>query len=110
MNPFKALLAPRRRELPSPVPAGSTAAEAAGVGARLGGRPVLDSVDLTVRAGEVLALVGPNGAGKSTLLAALAADLPVDSGEVRVDGGRAPGSTPRGTGRGWGVGNTRKNK
>ncbi|MFC9407006.1 heme ABC transporter ATP-binding protein [[Kitasatospora] papulosa] len=86
MNPFKALLAPRRRELPSPVPAGSTAAEAAGVGARLGGRPVLDSVDLTVRAGEVLALVGPNGAGKSTLLAALAADLPVDSGEVRVDG------------------------
>ncbi|MFH9614557.1 heme ABC transporter ATP-binding protein [Streptomyces pratensis] len=86
MNPFKALLAPRGRELPSPVPPGSAAAEVAGAGVRLGGRPVLDSVDLTVRAGEVLALVGPNGAGKSTLLAALAADLPVDSGEVRVDG------------------------
>lgn len=30
--------------------------------------------------------MGPNGAGKSTLLAALAADLPAASGEVRVDG------------------------
>ncbi|MFE4216809.1 heme ABC transporter ATP-binding protein [Streptomyces sp. NPDC056844] len=91
MNPFKSLLASRSRELPSPAPAGSPAAEAAGVGVRLGRRQVLDSVELTVRAGEVLALVGPNGAGKSTLLAALAADLPVDSGEVRVDGRPASG-------------------
>ncbi|MCG7529580.1 heme ABC transporter ATP-binding protein, partial [Streptomyces sp. OfavH-34-F] len=53
---------------------------------RLGGRPVLDSIDLTAYAGEVLALVGPNGAGKSTLLAALAADLPAGSGTVRIDG------------------------
>lgn len=47
---------------------------------------MLDSIDLTAHAGEVLALVGPNGAGKSTLLAALAADLPPDGGEVRIDG------------------------
>lgn len=53
---------------------------------RLGGRQVLDSIDLTAYAGEVLALVGPNGAGKSTLLAALAADLPAESGAVRIDG------------------------
>ncbi|WP_406149616.1 heme ABC transporter ATP-binding protein [Streptomyces sp. NBC_01012] len=86
MNPFKALLSARGRELPAPVPAGSPAAEVTGVGVRLGRRQVLDSVELTIRAGEVLALVGPNGAGKSTLLAALAADLPVDSGEVRIDG------------------------
>ncbi|MGW1095586.1 heme ABC transporter ATP-binding protein [Streptomyces sp. NPDC002455] len=91
MNPFRSLLASRSRELPTPVPAGSPAAEVAGVGVRLGRRQVLDSVELTVRAGEVLALVGPNGAGKSTLLAALAADLPVDSGEVRVDGRPASG-------------------
>ncbi|MFJ8857157.1 heme ABC transporter ATP-binding protein [Streptomyces sp. NPDC102451] len=91
MNPFKSLLAARSRELPSPVPAGSPSAEVAGVGVRLGRRPVLDSVELTVRAGEVLALVGPNGAGKSTLLSALAADLPVDSGEVRIDGRPASG-------------------
>ncbi|MEU0128760.1 heme ABC transporter ATP-binding protein [Streptomyces sp. NPDC006289] len=86
MNPFKALRAARGRELPSRAAVGAPVAEAAGLGVRLGGRAVLDSVELTVRAGEVLALVGPNGAGKSTLLAALAADLPADSGEVRVDG------------------------
>ncbi|MFE3516007.1 heme ABC transporter ATP-binding protein [Streptomyces sp. NPDC059166] len=91
MNPFTALLSSRARELPSPPKPGSTAAELVSVRVGLGGRPVLDGVDLTVRTGEVLALVGPNGAGKSTLLAALAADLSVDSGEVRVDGRPATG-------------------
>lgn len=79
----------RRRAVPGAAEAGSAVAEARGVGVRLGGRTVVDGVDLAVRAGEVLALVGPNGAGKSTLLAALAADLPVDSGEVRLAGREA---------------------
>ncbi|MFJ9677207.1 heme ABC transporter ATP-binding protein [Streptomyces sp. NPDC101194] len=81
-NPFRG----RSRLLPAPVPPGSPVAEARGLRVRLDGRPVLDSVDLTAYAGEVLALVGPNGAGKSTLLAALAADLPAESGAVRIDG------------------------
>ncbi|MEU8762918.1 heme ABC transporter ATP-binding protein [Streptomyces sp. NPDC048659] len=76
----------RTRALPSPVPPGGTVAEAAGLRLALGRRPVLDGVDVTVRAGEVLALVGPNGAGKSTLLAALAGDLAPDAGEVRIAG------------------------
>ncbi|MFC3234426.1 heme ABC transporter ATP-binding protein [Streptomyces nitrosporeus] len=82
------------RVLPAPVPLGAPVAEAAGLTLRLGRRPVLDAVDLTAHAGEVVALVGPNGAGKSTLLAALAADLPPDSGAVRIDGRPAAAWTP----------------
>ncbi|MEU1296511.1 heme ABC transporter ATP-binding protein [Streptomyces sp. NPDC005840] len=78
---------PRTRPAPpAPVAPGGTVAEAASVRVALGGRPVLDGVSVTVRAGEVLALVGPNGAGKSTLLGVLAADLPVSAGEVRMHG------------------------
>lgn len=79
------LLRPRPAP-PVPAEPGATVAEADTVRVALGGRPVLDGVSVTVRAGEVLALVGPNGAGKSTLLGALAADLPLASGVVRVDG------------------------
>ena len=49
-------------------------------------RRVLDSIDLTIRHGERVALLGPNGAGKSTLLRVATGVLPVDSGEVELDG------------------------
>ncbi|MFJ4822156.1 heme ABC transporter ATP-binding protein [Streptomyces bacillaris] len=88
MRTLRDLFAVRSRELPSPVAPGSPAVEAVGLSVRLGGRQVLDAVDLTAHTGEVVALVGPNGAGKSTLLAALAADLTPGDGHV-VIGGRA---------------------
>ncbi|MGK5642491.1 heme ABC transporter ATP-binding protein, partial [Streptomyces sp. URMC 126] len=78
-----------------PVPLGTPLVEARALRVRLGGRVVVDGVDLSVGAGEVVALVGPNGAGKSTLLGALAHDLPADGGEVRVDGRPAGGWTAR---------------
>ncbi len=53
---------------------------------RLGGRTVLDVVDLALRAGEVTAIVGPNGAGKSTLLSCLTGLRTPSQGDIRLEG------------------------
>jgi len=49
-------------------------------------RAVLEHVNLSVRAGELVCLLGPNGIGKSTLLRTLAKMQPALSGEVELDG------------------------
>ncbi|WP_323749365.1 heme ABC transporter ATP-binding protein [Curtobacterium sp. VKM Ac-1393] len=69
-----------------------------GLGVVVDGRRLLADVDLTVRTGEVLALVGPNGAGKSTLLRAIAGDL-AHSGTITIDGVHTGGEAPIATAR-----------
>jgi ABC-type Mn2+/Zn2+ transport system ATPase subunit len=54
-----------------------------------GRRAVVSDIDVTVRAGESLALVGVNGSGKSTLLKTFAGLLEPVAGELRVFGDRA---------------------
>ncbi|MGH7145297.1 MAG: metal ABC transporter ATP-binding protein [Planctomycetota bacterium] len=59
------------------------------LGIRLGGRAILEKLDLEVGLGEFVVVLGPNGAGKSTLLKLLLGLIHPDRGEIRVLG-RAP--------------------
>lgn len=63
-----------------------------GVRAVLGGRPVLDGLSFTARAGRVTALLGPNGAGKTTALRALVGLVRVERGAISLLG--RPGGDP----------------
>lgn len=60
--------------------------EVTGVAVALGGRPIIRDIDLTVGAGEVVALLGANGSGKSTLVKAMVGLHPLSAGEVRLFG------------------------
>jgi lipooligosaccharide transport system ATP-binding protein len=60
--------------------------EARGLVKHLGGRRVVDAVDLRCEAGQIVGLLGPNGAGKTTTLRMLYGFLRPDAGQIRVDG------------------------
>jgi len=55
-----------------------------GVTIRMGGRVLMNGADLTVDPGKRIGLVGRNGAGKSTLLRAIAGEIPLDGGDIRL--------------------------
>lgn len=51
-----------------------------GIGLTLGGKPLIESADLTVERGDRICLVGRNGSGKSTLLKIVAGEIEADHG------------------------------
>jgi fructose transport system ATP-binding protein len=69
--------------------------EARQLSRRYGQVQALAGADLSVRAGEVLAVIGDNGAGKSTLIGCVTGAVQPDSGEVLVDGERVAFASPR---------------
>ncbi|OBJ17172.1 ABC transporter ATP-binding protein [Mycobacterium colombiense] len=60
--------------------------DAIGVGRRVSGRQLLQTMSLSVEPGELVAIAGGSGAGKTTLLEVLAGLQPPSAGEVRHDG------------------------
>jgi energy-coupling factor transporter ATP-binding protein EcfA2 len=70
-------------------PPGMTVWALRGVSAGIGGRMVVEDVDLSGCEGEILVLTGPNGAGKTTLLRTIAGLLPPLAGRVERAAGRS---------------------
>lgn len=63
-----------------------------GVSLALGGRTVLEGIDLRARRGEIVAVLGPSGCGKTSLLRLIAGLIPPDEGTILVAGAPpAPG-------------------
>jgi len=58
---------------------------------RFGGLCAVDSVNLTLREGEILGLIGPNGAGKTTLFSMIAGSIQPTAGEILLDGHQVTG-------------------
>jgi branched-chain amino acid transport system permease protein len=91
-----------RPDEPSPRPLPAIRVETAipaqlsarGLSKSYGGVHALAGFDLEVAPGEAVALVGANGSGKTTALRALAGALPLDAGQIVVDGRPLTGSSP----------------
>lgn len=66
-----------------------------GVRKSFGNVHALNGVDLTVNAGEVIALLGDNGAGKSTLIKAISGVHAIDAGTIAINGRKVAIRSPR---------------
>lgn len=75
--------------------AGKPLLEVRGARKQFGGLVASNDMNLTVNAGEVLALIGPNGAGKTTLFNVISGVMPPSAGEILFLGERVEGLTSR---------------
>lgn len=75
--------------------ADDVAAELTGARLAFGDRVLWDHLDLTVHAGEFVAILGPNGTGKTSLLKVLLGQLPLSAGTVTVAGQRVESGSER---------------
>lgn len=81
--------------LPVPLKSASVLLEMRGISKSFAGVSALRGVDLTLRSGEVLALLGENGAGKSTLMRVLGGAHRADQGTILIDGNVADFQSPQ---------------
>lgn len=75
MNPATSLVGPS---------GGSALVAAKGITVRLGGRPVLEGIEITVEPGEIVTLIGPNGSGKTTLVRVILGLQKPDLGQLQL--------------------------
>ncbi len=68
--------------------------EVSGLSVSYGDLRVLWEVSFSVKKGELVALIGPNGAGKTTTLKAIFGLIPVEGGDVRLNGSSLLGQPP----------------
>lgn len=74
---------------------GAPLVEMTDISIAFGGVKAVDHASISLRRGEVVALLGHNGAGKSTLVKVLSGAYKRDSGEIRIDGQPASINNPR---------------
>ena len=74
--------------------AGKTILTIRGLTKRYGGVTALDTLDLDIKAGEIMVLIGPNGAGKTTAFNMITGVLPPTEGSVVLEGHEVAGKRP----------------
>jgi len=77
---------PRERPAPPASRDATAYLEVTGVEKQFRDTPVIQGLDLQVRAGEFVCLLGPSGCGKTTLLRIIAGLLPADRGRILLEG------------------------
>ncbi len=73
------------------LPSDTTVLEVDGISRSFGGIRAVSDVSLAVGANSILGVIGPNGAGKTTMFDLISGFVPVDEGEVHLDGQNVTG-------------------